>query len=564
MRIRRECILRAILLAGILAAPAWLVKSSAAKRPAAQKPESVTITLLGTTDLHGRIEPWDYYTEKPVDLGLVKISTLVKKVRAEDPDALLFDCGDMIQDPHSALANYFLDKDPAKPNPLVAAMNALHYDAMVVGNHEFNYNPQPMLKLKGESKFPWLAANIRQPYTDGVQYFPPYIIKTVKGVRIGIVGFITTVAPPSKDYQFDPIIETARRVIPELRPKVDLLVVLLHSGFVHDPLGEDPGRMQQKDENVLPDLAVEVPGIDVIMYGHTHSELPEKFINGVLLTEAKYWGMSLAEANIKMTKTADGHWTVASKQSHTIPVTADVAADQEIVKVVQPYRKELDQYLDTPIGASTKALSGKHSLYEDTPLLDVVQETQMEATHADVSLAFLINQELKIPAGPITVRQAGSIYPDSNNIVAVEMTGAQLKEALEHGAGFFPAWPPPAGQSMQMPPVIPDEAEGVTYEIDLTRPTGDRIRDLKFQGKPLDAAQKLKVAISGSRRMGEDGYAVYMKLPIVSRANDMRELVINHVTVRKKLPTEAVGSWKIVPPEAASALEKAEDSGNAR
>ena len=343
MKTRRRSLLRTILPISLLAASASFVETPAAQNSPSPKPESVSITLLGTTDLHGRIEPWDYYADKPVDLGLVKIATLVKQARAQAPDALLFDSGDMVQDPESLLTNYFLNKKPSRLNPMIAAMNQLHYDAMAVGNHEFNFAPQPMWKIKGESKFPWLCANIKQTYTEGAPYFPPYIIKNVKGVRIGIVGFVTTVAPPSKGYTFEPILQAAKRVIPELRPQVDLLVVLLHSGFVSDPNGEQSTRIQVESENLAPDVAEQVPGIDVILFGHTHSELPEKFINGVLLTEAKYWGMSLARADVTMTRDADGRWEVTSKHSHTIPVTADVPSDPEIAGVVKPYRQELEQ-----------------------------------------------------------------------------------------------------------------------------------------------------------------------------------------------------------------------------
>jgi 2',3'-cyclic-nucleotide 2'-phosphodiesterase / 3'-nucleotidase len=563
MKIRQGFLLHTIQLIGTFTLAASFAEMSAAQQTLTPKPESVSITLLGTTDLHGRIEPWDYYADKPVDFGLVKIATLVKQVRAEVPDALLLDSGDMVQDPQSLLANYFLEKDTSKTNPMIAVMNQLHYDAMAVGNHEFNFAPEPMWKLKGESKFPWLCANIKQTYTQGTPYFPPYIIKNVKGVRIGIVAFVSTVANPSKGYEFEPILEAAKRVIPELRPRVDLLVVLLHSGFARDPLGEESPRIQMKDENIAPDFAQQVPGIDVILFGHTHSELPEKVINGVLLTEAKYWGMSLARADVAMTRGADGHWVVTSKHARTIPVTAGVPGDPEIVKVVRPYRQELEQYLDTRIGASAKDLSGKHARYEDSPLLDVIQDTQRDAGHADVSMANLLNDRVRIPAGPVTVRQVGAIYPDSNNIAVVEMTGAQLKEALEHSASFFPQWPPPPGEAIRLPSSNPDQAEGVSYEIDLTQPAGDRIRDLQFHGKPLDPAQKLRVAVSSSRRMGEDGYTIYKGLPVVSRAEDMRELLIDHVTSTKKISTEAVKNWKIVPAEAVAAMERVADAGAA-
>jgi 2',3'-cyclic-nucleotide 2'-phosphodiesterase/3'-nucleotidase len=138
-----------------------------------------------------------------------------------------------------------------------------------------------------------------------------------------------------------------------------------------------------------------------------------------------------------------------------------------------------------------------------------------------------------------------------------------LKDALEHSASFFPQWPPTPGTAIALPSFNPDQAGGVSYEIDLTRPAGDRIRDLQFHGKPLDPAQKVRVAVASSRRVGEGGYSVYKGLPVVARTSDMQELLIDHVTRTKKLSAEAAENWKIVPAEAVAAMEKAADASAA-
>src|SRR5580704_3569828 len=145
--------------------------SPAAATEAAHKEkasQSKTITLLDTTDSHGHILPWDYYENHPADLGLAKIATLVKRARADAPDAMLLDCGDTTEG--TPFAYYFARKDTAKPNPEIAVFNAMHYDAMAVGNHEFNFGLDEMWKAKRESNFPWLAANVKQTYTTGVPY----------------------------------------------------------------------------------------------------------------------------------------------------------------------------------------------------------------------------------------------------------------------------------------------------------------------------------------------------------------------------------------------------------
>src|SRR3984957_5364134 len=368
----------------------------------AQPSQIKTITLLGTTDSHGHIMPWDYYTNHPANLGPAKIATLLKQARADAPDALLLDCGDTTEG--TPFAYYFARKDTAKPNPEIAAFNAMHYDAMAVGNHEFNFGLDVMWKAKRESHFPWLAANVKQTYTNGVQFIRPYVIKELAGIRIGIVGFVTPGVPrwkiPEnyKGYEFESIVETAKTVIPEVRKQVDLLVVIMHSGIDRDPeTGIPPARAHGDAENAAWELAETEPGIDVIFFGHTHRELPEKIVNGVLLSQPKNWGMSLSRADVKMSKDSAGAWHVESKHSQTVPVTSQVAPDPEITKLIEPYQAEVQKYLDTPIAKSEESLSGGVGRYQDEPLLDLIHKVQLEAGQADVSMATIFYPGVEFP-----------------------------------------------------------------------------------------------------------------------------------------------------------------------
>jgi 2',3'-cyclic-nucleotide 2'-phosphodiesterase (5'-nucleotidase family) len=150
-------------------------------------------------------------------------------------------------------------------------------------------------------------------------------------------------------------------------------------------------------------------------------------------------------------------------------------------------------------------------------------------------------------------------------LYTVEMTGAQVKDALEHAASFFPAWPLPAGQDVRLPGYNADSAKGVSYVIDLTQPVGQRIRDLTFHEAPLSADQKLRVAINNYRCTGGGGYSVYQGLPIVYRSNDeISELLVDYLARAKTIPVKADGNWKIEPPEALAAIEKAADEENKR
>jgi 2',3'-cyclic-nucleotide 2'-phosphodiesterase / 3'-nucleotidase len=521
-----------------------------------------TITLLSTTDIHGHIEPLDYYSNKPANLGLAKIATLVKQQRAEAPNALLLDCGDTTQG--TPLAYYFAVKDLKPKNPTIAAFNEMHYDAMAVGNHEFNFGLAEMWKAKRESNFPWLAANLKQIYTSGDGYIRPYVIKIVNGVRIGLVGFVTPGVPrweiPEhyRGYQFEPIVASAQHVIPAVRKQVDLLVVIMHSGLDRDPLTGKVSESQEiRSENAAYELAEQVPGIDVVFYGHTHLEMPELIVKGVLMAQAKNWGGSLARADVVMQRDAAGQWRVVSKHSRLIKVTENVAADPAILKLTAPYEEATEKYLDTPIATSDKSMNGARARYEDDPLVDLIHRVQLEAGHADVSLATMFFPGVQIPKGPVTVRQAAALYVYENSLYTVQMTGAQLKDALEHAASFYPAWPAKPGEPLKLPGYNADNAEGVSYEIDLTKPVGERVVNLHFRGKPLDPAQKLRVAINNYRYSGGGGYSIYKGLPIVEQPGiEIRDLLIDYLTRTGKIPATADGNWKIVPQEAVAAMEK--------
>jgi 2',3'-cyclic-nucleotide 2'-phosphodiesterase / 3'-nucleotidase len=288
-------------------------------------------------------------------------------------------------------------------------------------------------------------------------------------------------------------------------------------------------------------------------------------VNGVLMAQAKNWGGSLARADVVLERETSGKWRVASKTSTTIHSTAQTAEDPEIVRIVQPYEKKVEAYLNTPIARATQDMSGALARYEDEPLVDAIQRAQMEYAHADVSLATMFIPGTRVAAGTVTIRDAFAVYPYENTLYGVEMTGAQLKDALEHAASFYPAWPAPEGKRMRLPGYNADSAEGVSYEMDLTKPVGSRIVNLEFRGKPLDASQKLRVAVNNYRYTGGGGYSVFSDgastfsgtkpLPVAFRSNqEIRELLIAYLRKVKTIPA-ADGNWRIVPEAARKAIE---------
>ncbi len=519
-------------------------------------PGRVHITILGTTDLHGNINPVDYYTDKPDNRGLAKIATLIKRARKEEPNLLLIDSGDTIQG--SPLESYHNRKNNQPPDPMMLVMNSLHYDLMTVGNHEYNFGLKVIEKARSEARFPWISANTYETGTNKTHY-QPYVIREVAGVRIGILG-LTTPGIPNWDnapnyagLEFREPVSEAKKWIPLLRKKerADVVIIAMHMGLEEDlRTGEiNPGQIPHENEAVA--IAKQVPGIDLIFMGHTHREVPSLNINGVLLTQANYWGRHLARADLYLQK-QNGRWRVYAESARTIPVDDKVEPDQEALKLTEPYHKETESWLARVIGESSEELTARDARFRDTAILDLIQRVQLEAGKADVSMVASFNLEARIRKGPVTVRDIAGLYVYENTLVVLEVTGDQLKQALEHSARYFRAYEPGKSASDLVDEKIPaynfDIAEGVTYDLDISKPFGQRIQNLRFRGQPVKPEQKFRLATNNYRVNGGGGYTMYKGAPVVYRSSEeIRELIIDWVELHKTVPTAPSNNWRIVP-----------------
>jgi 2',3'-cyclic-nucleotide 2'-phosphodiesterase/3'-nucleotidase len=519
-------------------------------------PERVQITILGTTDLHGNINPIDYYTNKPDNRGLAKIATLIKRVRKDQPNVLLVDSGDTIQG--TPLESFHGRKNNQPPDPMMTVMNSLNYDAMAVGNHEYNFGLKVLEKARSEAKFPWLSANTYVTKT-GKTHYDPYLVRDVTGVKVGILG-LTTPGVPNWDnppnyagLEFhNPVLE-AKKWVAILREneKVDVVVIAMHMG-----LGEDlrtgavnPGQVPHENEAIS--IAKQVPGVDVIFMGHTHRDVPSLYINGVLITQANYWGRHLARADLYLQKLPAG-WQVYAKSSRTIPSDDRLESDPEIVKLAEPYDRETQAWLGRNIAESSTELTAKEARFRDTAILDLIQKVQLEAGKADVSMVASFNSEARIAKGPVTVRDIAGLYVYENTLAVLEVTGQQLKEALEHSAKYFKTYVPGKPAAEQIDEKIPafnfDIAEGVEYELDISKPIGQRIQKLRFRGQPVTPNQKFRLATNNYRVNGGGGYTMYKAAPVVYRSGEeIRELIIDWLERHKTVPTEPTNNWKLVP-----------------
>jgi len=507
--------------------------------------------------MHGRIFPVDYYTNKYDNVGIAKVATLIKDARKNDPDLLLLDSGDTIQGtPLEYLHNR---RNNTPPDPMMLAMNALHYDAMAVGNHEYNFGLKVVEKARSEAQFPWLSANTYRTNSE-TNYHKSYIVKEVQGVRVGILGLTTPGIPnwenkPNYEgLEFRETVSEAKKWVKVLREteKVDLVVIPMHMGLEEDLRTGIPNPSQVSNENAAIAIARQVPGIDVILMGHTHRDTPSLFVNGVLLTQANRWASHLARVDLYLEKNEKtGRWQVLAKSARTIPVTEKTEIDPEIARIGEPYHKETQDWLARTIGQSSEDLTSQGCRFRDTAIIDLIQRVQLEAGKADVSMAACFNPDARIPKGPVTVRDIAGLYEYENTLVTLELTGQQIKDALEHSAKYFREYQ--QGKSLadlidtRIPGYNFDMAEGVTYDLDLTRPFGQRVQNLKFKGQPLAPTQKLRVVTNNYRVNGGGGYTMFKNAPVVYKSSEeVRELIIDWVERNKTVPTQASSNWRIV------------------
>jgi 2',3'-cyclic-nucleotide 2'-phosphodiesterase/3'-nucleotidase len=399
--------------------------------------ETKAIRLLETSDIHGQIDNWNYFTDAAYSgssmCGMTRIASYANQVRAANPNTLLIDNGDTTQ---GTPVNYLYNiLTPSVPNPISVAMNYMGYTSMTLGNHEFNFGLGVLDKIGGEMTFPELSANIRKT-SDNSNAFTPYIIKDVGGVKVGILGLSPQAIPHWEKPEniaglkfTDPIVE-ANHFVPLMKADgANVIVIAAHSGW-------DPTFGYGPEENFLQGLANQVPGVDVIMGGHDHSNRITT-LNNVLITVPKNGATQVMDTTITLSGSGST-WTVVSKTAVTANMST-IPEDPGLVTLLQPYHDATRTYINTPIGYATAAFpGGAIARFKDGPTADLINLVQTEAAAAagfpvDVSCAALFNDAAALPAGPIKLKDAYALYIYDNTLYVVQCTGAEEYPRVDSG-----------------------------------------------------------------------------------------------------------------------------------
>jgi 2',3'-cyclic-nucleotide 2'-phosphodiesterase (5'-nucleotidase family) len=521
---------------------------------------TMDLVVAATTDVHGRLRGWNYEANRPDSLrGLTRAATIVDSVRRTAPGrVILLDAGDLLQG--NSLTYVAARITPDAPHPVMAAMNAMRYDAAAVGNHEFNYGLPFFEHALAQATFPFLAANAYRP--DGTRAFRGWVMVERGGARIAIVGATT---PGSMVWDRDnlagrlaigDVVPAVRAAVAEARAAgASVVLVTMHSGL-NEPSSYDTVTTGVASENVAERVAREVAGIDLVLYGHSHKEMPDTLINGVLLMQPKNWATSVAIAHMTLANDGGG-WHAVRKSSRVVQAVGHPESPAVLAATDAAHRATV-AWVTTPIGRTPVAWRADSARVTDTPLIDFVNEVERRAAGADLASSAAFSLDATLDAGAITPGRLQALYPYDNTLRAIRISGRQLRDYLEQSARYYR---PGADGAVTVDPTIPgfnfDIVSGVEYTLDVSRPIGQRVTRLERNGRAVAPTDSFTMALNNYRQSGGGGYAMLSGAPVVyDKQQEIRQLLIDEV---RRTGTIAPAdyftrNWRLEPPEAVATL----------
>ncbi|HEY3746075.1 MAG TPA: 5'-nucleotidase C-terminal domain-containing protein, partial [Gemmatimonadaceae bacterium] len=515
-----------------------LIACAPSQIPQAAAP--VDLAVATTTDVHGRITAWDYYANRSEAIrGLTRAATIVDSVRAANPGrVILLDGGDLLQGNPLAYVAAKVSRD--RTNPIIAAMNAMHYDAAAIGNHEYNYGVPYLDSAVRQAKFPFLSANTYRVDPADVHAYRPWTIVERAGIKVGIVG-ATTPGVMLWDAEnvrgrvrLGDIIPAVRDAAQEARRAgADIIIVTVHSGL-NEPSSYDTVTTGVPSENVAARIASEVSGIDLVLYGHSHKEVRGSTIGQTLLIQPKNWATSVDVAHLVVSRVG-GAWRVTERRSDLVQA-AGHAESPAVLAATDAIHRETVAYVTTPIGTTTERWTADSARLKDTPLIDFILETERKAAGSDLASTAAFSTDAAMAPGPITIAQVAQLYPYDNTLRAVRITGKQLRDYLEFSSRYYKTIASPTSPletESDIPGYNFDIVSGVDYAIDVSKPVGLRVTRLEYKGAPVHDSDTFTMALNNYRQTGGGGYAMLNGAPVVyDKQQEIRQLLIDEVKRR--------------------------------
>lgn len=532
--------------------------------------QEVNIKLLGTSDIHGRVVPWSYGADVEDKSGsYAQIATYVKDVRKNNKNVVLVDVGDAIQD--NQVDVFAKDKKYYKDHPIPKVLNEMKYDIFVLGNHEFNFGMKALDEILKDIKAKKLTANFYHKKNDK-RYIDATTIIEKDGVKLGIIGLSTPMSAKFeedtgnlKDMKFTSPTEEARTQVEKLKAKgVDAIIVIAHMGI--------------ENENKIPDTGMRdvinaVDGIDVVIAGHMHKDVPSETIKNTLITEPHRYGTVVSEVDLTFDINDKKEVKLVKKESKTVPVK-ELEADKKIAEIYKPYHEKLRELNNVVIGQTENEMvpqETKHGVSaafsKDTGLSSFINDVEQHYSGADVVTFSFDHQKARMDKGNIKKKDIIFNYRYAGGDVTVyEMTGKQLKEYMEWSANYFDTIQQGDteyrynAERKKSKYVTYDIFGGVNYKIDLRNPKGSKIVDLTLaDGKPVTDDMKLKVGMNSYRFAqlnGKGGIWEGQEIPVLWESKvamgrekgTIQNMMIDYITnVKKgKIDGQSHNRWEII------------------
>ena len=519
--------------------------------------ETRDIQILATSDLHGKFYPYDYAVNEESRSGsLVQIASAVKKYRTKD--TVIIDVGDTVQDNYSEL--FFKEKI----HPMMLAMNEIGYDIWALGNHEFNFGVDNLKNLMKQSKAAVLMGNVYNP--DGSRMAEGYTIIEKDGVKIGIIGMVTPNivkwdSVNLKGYKVTDPVEETKKIVKDIRNKVDILIAAEHMGEENEYDVANSG---------VNDLAEACPELDLIIAAHEHKLVEEAYVNDVLIVENKNSAATMSKINIILEK-ENGKYKISDRKAESIKIS-EYEPDKDLAEKLAPYNKKAQDEANIIIGEliggnlvpENEIAEIPQAQIQATSLIDFINEVQMYYTGADVSAAALFNVDADLKAGKIKKSDTALIYKYGNTLYKMEMTGKQLKKYMEWSAAYYNKYNKgdlTISFNENIRGFNYDMFSGVDYQIDISKEAGQRIKDLKWSntGKEIKDDDIFIIAVNNYRanthlltygEIFEEGEELPKVLEIDVKGNigGVREIIGDYIKNVKKGKIEPSNpqNWKII------------------
>ena len=520
------------------------------------------ITILGTSDMHGNIWGFSYEDSKETDNnGMARLYTYIQQVRAENPNTILIDAGDDIQG--TIMTDDIYNKIHEESHPVVAAMNYMGYDAMTLGNHEFNWGIDTMQKILSQAQFPVLAANVKDA-SGGFVTGAGWTIVEKDGVKVAVIGVVTPDVPiwdggkeGVEACTYEAANTAVKNAIAEIGDGADVIVVSAHMGMYAE-FDEDGGS--DSAQKILDDN----PEIDVLQVAHNHVVVSETQ-GDTVIGGVRNGGRDIARFDLTLDQ--NNHVTDATVEIVDMTGVTPSQALRDIELVKESHQKTIDFITgggsgeDGEGGAALGSTTAKfqpvdeiaglpEGKLQDTAVMDLINKVQLENSGADVSAAALFKDTSDLPEGDINYGNIFDIYKFDNTLYRVTVTGKELKGYMEWAAACYNQWVP-GDINISFDPEYPgylyDMFAGVDYEIDLSQPKGERIKNVMFKGAPLQDDQTLTLAVNNYR------YSSALKAQNLiagkkewESSNSIRDMIVAYLAEHAPISPEVDNNWKIV------------------